>query len=1153
MILPALSFLHAGEAEQKARFEAYKAEMKQAPALIRFYTFEEGYGEEVANQVNIDPAQRAVTGGPLGSMSIQRYKKNNSVATLDPKFGPPPTWTQGRWPWKAALRSGWETSSAPWEVSKLMRTGITGAEFADGGTLYGWIRILDTDAEDAACSIVKMGSGHGEGFNLTYYKNKWRKDGALGFLICGEREGKKQSVGLEAHPVAPDVWHHFAVTFDDTHYRLYLDGKLADEKPSAGKIVPVGAENYPLLGPFHEFDVLPNRFGSYLMVAHNPARNGGAATAQFDIGELAIYQRALTTEEIAKQEQAGQPDMTAEEQLADYRQVQERRRIADSITFDIPRDTDGYFRVNNEIPVTIDVPAELKGTYKAILEVETVWGKPVKTIEERVRAGKKRVIKLSLSTCDVYNLDIKLLDADGALVKRLPMKRCVAIAPPAPKRLTEHNPIAFWADEGARFHFDSPIRRMLYFRPEHYELYMKGQGLNPRLDFERRFKAYEERVPGLRAFVWFQCRTERSAEDRAWNEAFFGEAIGLFKDLNVFGLEVTSEPHVKDEDIQGYVAMLETLRKIVDREKPDLLIFPPGAAPSGVAMINKILAAGGIKHVDGVSFHPYSANPIADYIWGNHTASLKEVVARYSEKKLSLWNTESNFEVLPRVNDRPMTRHAAMAARFGVAQSHGIQFFPYFSPLFPEEEAAALTCHGILLDLLQGYKTYTLCGTATPGGHPGFRDLAITALAGQVLNDQEEVTRLPMASAENMCLLVKNTDKTTTAAIFSMKPATVNFKVEPGKTYKTMDMLGNYRSIKANSDGLITLKSQMKPTYIFDVPAGMQEVVPVKVTAAKELPENRILTGEITVANPFANPLEGTLSAKEIRGATISIAKTAINLAPGASEKIGVELKADFLKRRNYMLAVELKDPSGKLIGAAESLFKSNGVIQMVPKAKQSITLDGKAEDWTGIKSVVCDDVDSVVHGKPNLAEVWVPQWVSKDDLSLDLKTAWNRDGLYFLLTVTDDKLLPLPEGKPGHAFQHDCLEFFFDGRKYGDRGTPITIGAEQILVVPSVDDDAKACRLLYSRKNTADVQFEFSCVGRRTETGYVIEGKLVPKKGANFKLLPGSQFNMDFLVDDTDSLDPKWLRKSAMAVHGAFSNFTNPGLWGRYELAPAE
>jgi hypothetical protein len=383
-----------------------------------------------------------------------------------------------------------------------------------------------------------------------------------------------------------------------------------------------------------------------------------------------------------------------------------------------------------------------------------------------------------------------------------------------------------------------------------------------------------------------------------------------------------------------------------------------------------------------------------------------------------------------------------------------------------------------------------------------------------------------MASAENMCLLVKNTDKTTTAAIFSMKPATVNFKVEPGKTYKTMDMLGNYRSIKANSDGLITLKSQMNPTYIFDVPAGMQEVVPFKVTAAKELPENRILTGEITVANPFANPLEGTLSAKEI---------------------------PDFLKRRNYMLAVELKDPSGKLIGAAESLFKSNGVIQMVPKAKQSITLDGKAEDWTGIKSVVCDDVDSVVHGKPNLAEVWVPQWVSKDDLSLDLKTAWNRDGLYFLLTVTDDKLLPLPEGKPGHAFQHDCLEFFFDGRKYGDRGTPITIGAEQILVVPSVDDDAKACRLLYSRKNTADVQFDFSCVGRRTDTGYVIEGQLVPKEGANLKLLPGSQFNMDFLVDDTDSLDPKWLRKSAMAVHGTFSNFTNPGLWGRYELAPAE
>jgi hypothetical protein len=47
-----------------------------------------------------------------------------------------------------------------------------------------------------------------------------------------------------------------------------------------------------------------------------------------------------------------------------------------------------------------------------------------------------------------------------------------------------------------------------------------------------------------------------------------------------------------------------------------------------------------------------------------------------------------------------------------------------------------------------------------------------------------------------------------------------------------------------------------------------------------------------------------------------------------------------------------------------------------------------------------------------------------------------------------------------------------------------------------------------------------------------------------------GSQFRMDFLVDDTDSQDPKWMRKAAMALHGKFSNYNNSDLWGRYELS---
>ena len=64
MSLVAVAAVSAGEAEEQARFQKYKEAVKQDPALIRMYTFEEGQGNEIANQVLLDPVLTAVTGGP---------------------------------------------------------------------------------------------------------------------------------------------------------------------------------------------------------------------------------------------------------------------------------------------------------------------------------------------------------------------------------------------------------------------------------------------------------------------------------------------------------------------------------------------------------------------------------------------------------------------------------------------------------------------------------------------------------------------------------------------------------------------------------------------------------------------------------------------------------------------------------------------------------------------------------------------------------------------------------------------------------------------------------------------------------------------------------------------------------------------------------
>ena len=78
----------------------------------------------------------------------------------------------------------------------------------------------------------------------------------------------------------------------------------------------------------------------------------------------------------------------------------------------------------------------------------------------------------------------------------------------------------------------------------------------------------------------------------------------------------------------------------------------------------------------------------------------------------------------------------------------------------------------------------------------------------------------------------------------------------------------------------------------------------------------------------------------------------------------------------------------------------------------------------------------------------------------------------------------------------------------------------------------------------------KIECVGRRTADGWMLEGKIIPTSQSAFQVRAGSQFRMDFLVDDTDKDDPRWLRKSAMALDGIFNNSQNSNVWGRYELS---
>ncbi len=1112
----------AGEAEEQAQFRTYKETVKHDPALIRFYTFEEGQGDEVANQVLLDPLQTAVTGGPRGSLTIQRYNAYGRHPSFPWKFSPEtlsPEWTRGRWPWKAAVASGVDKIEYPWEATCLYRSGITGAEFADGGAFAGWLRIHE-DLAEGCCDILSLFEGrvpnprYSGGFNL------WYANGALGFAASSTDE-KANGAAVFAK-VSPGVWHHFAVTFDTASLKLYLDGELKEEKPFGGKLVAVTWKDTPLVGPFHEMGF---GFGHFMMVGATVPK-AGETTGRFDLDELSIYKRALGAEEVKRQEEAGRPAMTPEEQLAAGRALAMERERLGRVRLDIPKDSGGYFRIRQPIPATVCVPSEF-GAGKAMFSLESLEGKPLLKLERTMEAGQSLTENILPPACGVFYLDMEVRGPDGKPLKS--QRYCLGIVPPAPRELTVNNPMACWADETELFHFDSPIRRMFCYP------YNVDDGR-----FQKQYDTYNKLIPNFRAYVGFGV-----------DKKFYPEALRVLKGKNVFGLEFTSEPH-EPCDTKAYVEALKAADELFRPAFPGILFFPPGIEPGSLSVLAGILENGGLQYMDGVSYHPYSGLPLQDYLSpDNATQRLKRLLAKYPDKKPTLWCTESGVMSLPRRgNGRPMTGKDALAAGFGGVNYSGVDTFPFFVTLMPEADAAALQCHDILLKLADGYKMYTvMSGPGDDGAEPGLRGVAVTALAGHVLNSQLEVTRLPLASVGSFCALIRNADRTTTAAVFSMEPTTENFKAPPNAAYRTMDMLGNEGSVRASADGLLSVPCARAPLYLFAVPADLQAVAPLRLALPETLPDSNVLKGELTVTNQLSSPLAGTLVFAALPGASIMLSTTEVNLAPGQAEKIGVELRADALKRRLYTLDIELRGPAGKLISSTRGAFQSAGVIQMIPRANASFRLDGDEAKWTDIPAAACDAADGVVHGKPNAAEIWLPQWRGKDDLSFTVKTTWRKgDGLYFLLKAKDNVLCPAPEGQAGMAWKYDCLEFYFDSRAHRKLGTLLSDGMDQVLIIPQAGEAVAPCKVSYGLegRNRVNVQ----CVGRKTADGYLLEGKVTPNAKSSFRVQGGSQLRMDFMLDDADSLDAKLLRKAAMALHGDFGNYRNSDVWGRYELS---
>lgn len=1122
--------------ESFSRWKAYSEKLRKDPSLVRLYLFDEGKGLSAANSAGDGKGCMTIlSNSPYGESREERW-----WIWTSPLFQAFPEWTEGRWPGKGALRNGLAGVCMVRSQFNGTKTGVF--------TLESWVR-----PHDEACGLFNIGDGYGNGFKITYNKANWAPDGQIEFRL-----GTPRGPGIvSASPFKPGVWHQLVCTWDGGMLRIFIDGVQKAGKECSGPYVPIPMTEPWALGLL-EMDVKGLHIGGC-----------GNGRGRFDVDELAIFDRVLSADEVRSHYEAGNPSVSAEEQKASLAKSLDYQKVLNSISMDIPRETLGYFQRGVKIPAKISIPASsgMKGKFTAHFLLRDLRNMVVVEEKRELTASQNNdaaaVVELAPELCGIYFLDMWLADSAGKTVKKLPEEYCLAITVPLPPadKIPLTSPLAAHHISGSFFE-----NRFIGFGVDRWikgsEAYKKFGEVDPKvfekeMDFERKsglkvmfclhlaMPSWAERLPGKKFVL----------KDMNIFADYCKQMVRRYKDM-VMAWEIENEPNAGDLiSPEEYVEFLKVAYKAIKAEDPKAVVVGLCGCPGFLNWNEAVYKAGGAKYFDVLSLHHYLEHPIQTHVQKKEIERAAEQLLKYRGEMVPIWNSESAFHTVTRVDGRPMTEDVFMRRFAGKITKLPGQppVLAADMPVLLEHDAACWQVQAILLDLAAGCQKYfMLNGTShysppfnVSDGQPNEMGPAVAAVAS-LLIPSRSIEKLPLSSNSDAGAIITQDGGRRIAALFSDEKPTISFRVDRPGVFEGMDMLGNPLKWTVSSGNILNIKLGMEPVYVFDVPKNFAQLQFLKVgKAPRALPENGIMEGELILTNHLDRPLSAVLKGTAPKASTIEVAGK-VELKAGESRTVPFRFDGQKLGRRNYELTFELFDGSSQLAKLSHS-FTSEGGIYKIPELDAGASISDGIW-WKKVEPLICNDEENVVYGKPIVGVPWAPQWRGPKDLSFSMRMAWKQNGAVFLrIDVTDDVVMPAPKDKRGLCFQYDCIEIFFDGRGIGERRNVMGPGVEQILVIPNAAKIPGTCDFWFSKKKPS-VRAEF--IGAASETGYWIEGMILPEPGSSFSSRAGSQFAFDVLVDDMDSeIAP---RKAAMALHGLFNNSSDPSRWGRYQLEPA-
>ena len=823
------------------------------------------------------------------------------------------------------------------------------------------------------------------------------------------------------------------------------------------------------------------------------------STLRFAIGELAIFARAMTAAELAGFHAAGRPDAAPEDQAARHREELARQARLDGIAIDVPKDTFGYFPKDKPIPVTVAVnaaAAEFLGERAAVtFEVKAFTGKALAS-ESRVLGladGAPGRITHSLppGRCGLYELNVAVRNADDKeAVKTARFRFAVRLPLPARRDIPDSSMLAAY---GAFADSELPSLGTTMHRTIQTILGRTPDG-----------------APNyaLSDFYVDKC-------DRLGLGALYCIQIGIWEGKYPTVADWKRDPAFHQEHLRNLVSRYRGRVKyweIFNEPNSGSDVFREMTPRIYIQMLEEARRI--IKEVDPEAL---IVGPCGTYQYHTWT---EDVLAAGGGEFLDILSFHNYIDMSPIEN-----------YNFGRVRT---------------VKASLLNHMGRLLPLWN-----TECGVHQPArvdGRPATDEQLLAIYGSRAIRTSNGAVKV---SVDGISMVNEHR-----SACWQVQSILIEMAEGVEKYFMLMRPSLLYPFF-SNGDHAVTEKGvALAAMQSVTINAVSARFVPVDMEGAAAIAVTD-RTGATTVVLFADKPVLQVFKAASAGGVAIEAMDYLGNPLTFTTDE-GGWLEVEATQEPVYIFNVPEAfafsiEKTRSLPGPEPGGITADDTAIPIRAIGGDFVLDLDPDKWRGVPEEKANTADKAVIGRPVPDTVNPTFWQGPDDLSYALKTAWTTDGIHFLVTVRDDALR-LPQGalEEKAAWGFDCTELFVDCRPANERGAPYySPGAVQFIIVPRAGDSPAPCPVRPIGKNAPPVVL--TCVGKKTNEGYVVEGTIKPADGSRLQMKAGARFSFDVSVDDNDDTpgQKQFGRRVQMALHGRADNCSNTSAWGRYELRP--